>query len=161
MLWKDKLRQWKKGIPLKYPLKLKNRFFYETSQLISDTSIYKEKFIINKKLDKMIQNYLPFIKYINKSKNKYITSFYNLSKTSYLIIPIPKKGKDFTTIKDFIDNASKTQQIEFWKKTSKIITFFLNKKKKIYISTHGLGISYFHLRIDTFPKYYVTKSFIN
>lgn len=160
MLWKNKLEQWKKGIPLKYPSKLKNRFFYETSQLVDNNSIYQDKFIINKKLDKMEQDYSAFIKYINDSKNKYITSFYNLSKTSYLIIPMPKKGKKFTTIKDFIDTASKTQQKEFWKKTYKIIIFYLNKKKKIYISTHGLGVPYFHLRIDTIPKYYVTKSFI-
>jgi len=77
-----------------------------------------------------------------------------------LIIPIPKQGKQFTTIKDFIDTASVTQQKEFWIYTSKIIKETLEKNPKIYISTHGLGVPYFHLRLDTKPKYYQTKTFI-
>jgi hypothetical protein len=45
-----------------------------------------------------------------------VTSFYNISKDTLLIVPIPKQNKIYTTMKDFIDNASKTQQKEFWKK---------------------------------------------
>lgn len=31
---------------------------------------------------------------------------------------------------------------------------------KNYISTHGLGVPYFHLRIEPIPKYYVTKKYV-
>ena len=88
-------------------------------------------------------------------------SFYNLSGDSKLIIPIPKKGKYFTTIKDFIDTASLTQQKQFWKYAAEEIIDTLNHESKIYISTHGLGIPYFHLRLDTRPKYYQSQNFIN
>lgn len=66
---------------------------------------YKEKFSENNKLQYLTQDYSLFIHYIKESKNQYVTSFRNLSGDSLLIIPIPKKIKDFTTIKDFCDNA--------------------------------------------------------
>ena len=121
---------------------------------------YEDIYIKSDLLDKLDQDYISFIEYINKSKNKYYTYFYNPSKTTLLIIPIPRKNKNFTTIKDFIDNASNYQQIQFWKGVGKLIKKMLKKNNKIYISTHGLGVPYFHLRLDIEPKYYKTKEFI-
>ena len=138
------------------------KFFYETfvcDQNLKNT--YQENFIPNKNLELLQHDYSSYQKYIDESKNKYVTSFYNLSGDSKLIIPIPKKGKYFTTIKDFIDTASLTQQKQFWKYATEEIIDTLNHKSKIYVSTHGLGIPYFHLRLDTRPKYYQTKKFIN
>jgi hypothetical protein len=49
----------------------------------------------------------------------------------------------------------------YWKYVSNIIKNLIkNNKDKYYISTHGLGVHYFHLRISTIPKYYNTKSFL-
>lgn len=109
MKWIKILNEWEKGI-FNYPKKIKKRFFYETSFIINGNEKYKEKYIENKKLQDLQQNYLPFIKYINNSTNKYVTSFINLKKETLLIIPIPRKNKHFTTIKDFIDNASILQK---------------------------------------------------
>jgi hypothetical protein len=69
-------------------------------------------------------------------------------------------------MKDFCDNASITHQKEFWKKVAFEIENILKSKpnnkgnNKIYVSTHGLGVPYFHLRLDKKPKYYQTKEFI-
>jgi hypothetical protein len=63
-------------------------------------------------------------------------------------------------MKDFIDNASKTQQKEFWKKVSTELKKCLKLNDKIYVNTHGLGVNYFHLRLDIRPKYYVRKECI-
>ena len=161
MLWEDKLKEWEQGLVLKYPKKIKSRFFYETSCVKKGLkNEYHEEFIINKDLDHLkTQDIDTYSEFIKKSKNNYVTSFYNLGGDSILIIPIPKKGKTFTTIKDFIDNASITQQKNFWKYTTLTIKNILKKRNYIYVSTHGLGISYFHLRLDTKPKYYQTKKF--
>ncbi len=105
----------------------------------------------------MKQDSTSFKNQINKSKNKYVTSFYNLSKSAYLIIPIPRKDKIFTTLKDFMDNASKNQQKEFWKQIAKSTIVMLQKYKKVWISTHGTGVPYLHVRIDIKPKYYITE----
>ncbi len=162
MNWEQKLEQWKSGISQTYPKNIKSRFFFET--YVCDQNLknkYQEKFIPSKILQQLTYDQSAYQKYIEQSDNKYVTSFYNLSGDSKLIIPIPKKGKTFTTIKDFIDTASETHQKHFWKYVAQEIMDMLKKNSKIYVSTHGLGVPYFHLRLDTRPKYYQTKEFIN
>ena len=66
----------------------------------------------------MKQDVNTYKSYFDKSNNKNIFVFYNLSKTSKLIVPKPRKGKNFSTIKNFIDEASIIQQKAFWKKVS-------------------------------------------
>ena len=154
MKWKEKLEELNKK-PLAYPAKISKSFFWETKPITNLNDDYKEIFIENSILSKLKQNYSSFEEHIKKSKNKYVTSFYNLSKTSLLIIPIPKINKNFATLKDFTDNASITQKKEFWKYVSKKIKEFSSKNDKIYVSTHGLGVSYLHIRLDTIPKYYI------
>jgi hypothetical protein len=53
--------------------------------------------------------------------------------------------------KDFIDNAPEIQQQEFWKKVAKN---FMKEKGKVWISVHGFGVDYTHVRISSIPKYY-------
>ena len=137
MNWEQKLKLRKSGIVQTYPKNIKSRFFYETyacDQKLKNK--YQEIFIPNQNLELLNQDYSSYQKYIDKSKNKYVTSFLNLSGDSKLIIPIRKKGKYFTTIKDFIDNASLTQQKQFWKYAATEIINTLNYQSKIYISTH-------------------------
>ena len=162
MLWKDKIELWKSGVYQTYPDTIKSRFFYET--FVCDKNMknkYQEQFVESKELQRITQDYRPFIQYIQSSSNKYVTSFVNLSGDTLLIIPIPKKNKDYTTIKDFCDNASITQQKQFWKRVAIEIEKILRDNDKIYISTHGLGVPYFHLRLDKIPKYYKTKFYQN
>jgi Cu-Zn family superoxide dismutase len=158
MKWKDKISEWKSGIPLTYPRGVKSPFFYETSALNrSGTSLYLEKFIPEPTLPRK-QDPSQFQKHLKNTKNKYVCAFPNLSGDAILIIPVPKAGKNFATLKDFIDTASLTQQKMFWKKVASVIEtqFRASDVTKLFISTHGLGVPYFHLRLDTRPKYYTT-----
>ena len=155
MLWKDKIDLWLKGEILEYPINIKTRFFYQTS--VCDKKLknkYNEFFLLNNNLDYLIQDYTVFIEYIKKSKNKYATSFYNISRDALLVIPIPRKNKIFTTVKDFIDNSSIKQQKILWKLVAKNVLKLLETYDQVYVSTHGLGVSYLHVRIDLTPKYY-------
>lgn len=160
IIWNDVLKQWSDGKKLQYTNNVKLSFLYETSPIKNGKEKYKEKFIENKHLDRMKEDHSPFSEYINKSKNKYVISFYNLSRDTLLIIPTPKKNRNYTTIKHFIDNSSETQQKQFWKYVSKCIKKLIKNGNITYwISTHGFGVPYFHLRISSKPKYFVTKSF--
>ena len=157
MLWKDKINNWIQT----YPKNIKKSFFYETCVCNKAmTNVYKENFIESDKLNNLKEDYSPYQKHINKSKNKYVTSFPNLSGDTMLVIPMPKKNKPYTTMKEFIDNASPYQQKVFWKKVATEVIKWLRNNDIVYISTHGLGVSYFHLRIEKYPKYYQTKEFI-
>jgi len=160
--WKYILNNWSNGNILEYPKFIKNRFFWETTPITNENSIYEEKFIPNKSLNNMQQDWSTFDQYIKKSKNKYVTNFYNLSGDTMLIVPIPKQNQNFTTLKDFIDNASTIQQTHFWKEVAKQTRKLIKynpKNTKYWISVHGKGVPFLHIRICTEPKYYITKQF--
>jgi hypothetical protein len=59
-----------------------------------------------------------------------------------------------------MDNASYSQQRGFWRDVASAIKRMLKKYDQVFVSTHGLGVPYFHLRINTYPKFYQTKKFI-
>jgi len=162
ILWKDKIKYWKNGEYQVYSGSIKKRFFFETYPCDKNmTNKYKEKFIENDKLEEFKhQDFSSFNDQIKKSNNEYAIAFNNLSNDARLIIPIPQKDKDFTTMKDFCDNASIKQQKEFWKIVAIEIEYMLGTNDKIYISSHGLGVPYFHLRLDKKPKYYNSKEYI-
>ena len=58
-----------------------------------------------------------------------------------------------------MDNATDKQQKAFWKKVSNSVTKMLKTHDKVWVSTHGKGVPYLHVRIDTVPKYYLTNKF--
>lgn len=157
-MWSNKLIEWENGLYQIYPDNIKNNFFYETYKCSYDNK-YIDKFIETNKFNNINEDYSSFIEYINTSDNKYFTSFYNINKTAILLIPMPRKNKSFTTMKHFIDSSSKIQQKLFWIEASRLIKQMLEENEYIYVSTHGLGVYYFHLRIELKPKYYLTNEF--
>jgi hypothetical protein len=160
MKWIDKILDWESGEAQIYPDNIVKPFFFETYRCDNDLqNKYKEKFIQSSKLI-FKQDYTAFDKHIQRATNKDAISFFNLSKDALLVIPIPRKNKDFSTIKGFIDNATLIQQKHFWQKVASTIKKALQTHDHVYVSTHGLGVPYFHLRIDFEPKYYQTKSYI-
>lgn len=168
--------------PLSYPNSIQNRFFWQTSGfLYPGNDLFSSKMIPSDKLDTLIQDFSPFNHFIHK---KHIASappsmedlpsyidyyfsgedaitFLNLDKSCRLVVPPPiKKGSsflDFTTIKDYIDNCPIQIQKQFWKNVYFILFLYSREYpgKRIYVSTHGLGVPYFHLRLEPIqPKYY-------
>ena len=160
MKWSEQLKKWESGEILKYPKSIKKAFFWETTAITKtlDTE-YKEKFIEDNFLEKMRQNKSSFKEKFQKTKQKNVISFLNLSKKSLLVVPIPKQGKSYTTLKKFIDNAPIEQQKKFWKKVANSVHKMLKTNDKVWVSTHGTGVPYLHVRIDSYPKYYLTKQF--
>ena len=154
MLWSDVLTHWENGIILKYPKQLKGKFQWNTSVLKNNGKVeYKQTFRTNYKLP-TTQNKKDFEEHIKKSDDKYVVSFPNLSKDTMLVVPMPIRDKNYATLRDFIDNAPLIQQQEFWKKVAEVAKSFMNEKGKVWISVHGLGVNYTHVRISSSPKYY-------
>ena len=154
MLWSDVLARWENGIPLKYPKNVKGRFHWNTSVLKNDGKVeFKQTFRTNNELPQF-QNTADFQEYIKRSPNKYVVSFPNLSGDTILVIPMPVRGKNYATLRDFIDNAPELQQQEFWKHVAEVAKRAMNENGKVWVSVHGLGVHYTHVRISTSPKYY-------
>lgn len=156
-LWKDILDDWEHGIYKDYPKSKTNPFMWRTSKVspyMSNT--FKEEYINCDMLD-VESDYSAYDNQLNKKRNefsKYAIHFWNLSGNTLLVIPTPRKRKNFSSIKQFTDNASKLHKREFWKYASKVIKLELKKGYGLYINTHGKGVPYFHLRISRSPKYY-------
>ena len=70
---------------------------------------------------------------------------------------MPRQRKSYATLKDFVDNAPMKQQQELWKLVAKEAKKQVKKFGKVWISTHGLGVPYLHVRISNQPKYYFSK----
>ena len=164
MLWTEVLTNWENGIPFTYPNHLKNgqKFHWNTTPLTKEMdTVYLEKFKENSALP-MRQDKCVFWEKISDAEKKgikYATSFPNLSGDTILVIPMPRKGKSYATLKDFVNNAPKKQQQELWALVAKEAKKQVKKYGKVWISTHGLGVAYLHVRICKRPKYYFIKAF--
>ena len=160
--WNYVLNQWEnKSYPI-MPKNIKNPFIWRTSVINANKDMsYKEEFIENNSLiceTHDLDTYKPHFEK-NKNKNKkYAINFKNFVGDTMLIIPTPRINKNYSNLFYFMINASNTQQEEFWKEVVKQIRLLLKTYTYLWISTHGLGVDYLHVRICTYPKYYENSS---
>ena len=77
-----------------------------------------------------------------------------------MIVPQKDEGTNYATIRKFLQNASNKKQIELWQKVAEEIKKLMTTYEgQIYLNTHGLGVPYLHIRLDTQGKY--GYSFLN
>lgn len=154
--WKTILNDMSNGHILITKDDIKNKktpFLWRTSMIDKkETTIFKQSFVPNKSLP-LKQDYTPFNEHISKNLNKSVIAFPNLSGDTILVVPIPQPGKNFATMIDFVRNADEKQQSLLWKCVAKEARKLL-KKHNIWISTHGMGVPYLHVRLCNTPKYY-------
>lgn len=121
----------------------------------------------NEALDRMTQDWSRFQEHIDRSDNPEVTSFPNLSGDSILVIPMPKRGhriscterdneiRDYKHLRKFLVEADLEQWDSFWQEVGKKMLESLEENDAPkWLSTHGLGVPYLHVRIDSRPKYY-------
>ena len=154
MNWNRVLNFWSDNNYINYPANIKKPFLWRTSVLDKNESkpFFQEFTPCDSFPNK--QDYQSFKTHIDKSKNKYVVSFPNLSGDTMLVVPMPRKNKDYTHLKNFIDQASLPQQKELWKEVTNVAREMLKKYSNVWISTHGTGVPYLHVRISINPKYY-------
>ena len=155
MNWNNILRIWENGDILNNPVYSSptERWLWNTSVLKNNGNVpFVQSFKVEKNNLPNKQNKEPFEKYF--SNNKYAVSFLNLNKNTMLVAPTPRQSKNYATLSDFINNATKLQQRNFWKEVAKTSRFFMKKYKSVWISTSGLNVPYCHVRISKYPKYY-------
>ena len=159
MKWNEVLDSWENGNILSVPKHIKKPFIWRTSMIDKDEKLeYKEEFIEDSRLLGHEKQELGIMaKSLHKKKfdkEKYVVAFPNLNGDTILVVPKERVGKHFTNIYYFNKNASMLQQRNFWKKVAIEARKTLKKFPYVFISTHGLGIDYLHVRICSYPKYY-------
>lgn len=83
--------------------------------------------------------------------------FWNPTHTTRLVIPTPRRGKNFAHLAKFMREASLKDQRTFWRRVANAIEeerTSLGQNEHLYISTHGRGVAFLHVRIERRPKYY-------
>jgi hypothetical protein len=97
-----------------------------------------------------------------------VTSFFNLGHDAMLIIPCFRTQKNnevveppsyMTHFSSFIKSANTLHISNLWSCLgSQVLQLMQNTEnnlmEKIWISTSGLGVSWLHIRLDSFPKYH-------
>jgi hypothetical protein len=157
--WTTVLSEWESGNYPKMPADIKKPFLWRTSVLSRDADLpYKEEFTEDKRLlSHTRQDLRTFKEHFTKKENqgeRNAVAFPNLSGDTILVVPVPRSGKQFTNFFYFMKNASKVQQSELWKVVAREARKMLKKNENVWISSHGLGIDYLHIRVCSHPKYY-------
>lgn len=90
----------------------------------------------------------------------------NLSGDTMLLMPHPNTyhSCDFSNICKYVQNtdAMDTQGINaFWGFFVEIIKDEITKRGYVWVSTHGLGVNWLHVRFAREPKYYICRDYAN
>ena len=130
-------------------LKLKKKISKTTNNIYFETrkieNLEKIEYRIRKSYPlSEIPDTKPYEEYLMKAGKSLSTQFKNLSGDTILVIPT----KHYSNIYQFAKNSTDKEFLALFRRVVK------NFKKGDYISTHGHGVSYLHIRIETYPKYY-------
>ena len=94
--------------------------------------------------------------------------FPSLGKDATLVVPMPKvrslANNTYTHLYNFMNSNSDHEQLhQFWIKVAEQIKHNINhtkeKQKQLWVSTCGTGVSWLHVRLDTYPKSYCYESY--
>jgi hypothetical protein len=101
-----------------------------------------------------IANPAQFQEFLDRSNVEDVAVFPNLGKDAILIVPTPKKEQNiYAHIASFIRQAGEDQKHAFWQKVGEIMQQSVGEKP-VWLNTAGAGVSWLHVRLDSFPKYY-------
>lgn len=149
--WNDTIKDWKAGTNLP---DTKGSVFWETSVAkLGGQSPFRSK---TKAAARALPMTLPADASVFKAHMKKTpTSFMSLGGT-LLVIP-PDTGKNFSHLGTFNKYSSAAEKRALWKKVAIELERKLKRGETVYVSTHGTGVSWLHVRLASKPLYYVTK----
>jgi hypothetical protein len=82
-----------------------------------------------------------------------VAAFDNLSGDTRLVAPAPPG--EFGHLTSFLRNAPADLRHGLWRKVAEeILTWWAEGRGVLWVSTHGAGVPWLHVRLDPRPKYY-------
>lgn len=149
--WNDTIKDWKAGTNLP---DTRGSVFWETSVAkLGGQSPFRFK---TKAAARALPMTLPADASVFKAHMKKTpTSFMSLGGT-LLVIP-PDTGKNFSHLGTFNKFGSLAEKRALWKKVATELERKLKRGEIVYVSTHGTGVSWLHVRLASRPMYYVTS----
>ncbi|VBB17863.1 hypothetical protein YASMINEVIRUS_326 [Yasminevirus sp. GU-2018] len=101
---------------------------------------------------------------IKKTPSQLVASFNNLSGDTVLITPVPLMKPEHDShsghLMDFLKNGDK-EQIDALIKCIALNALLITEKStsNLYVSTHGHGVPWLHVRLSPTPKYYTHTAY--
>ncbi len=132
-------------------------YFWEHPPITTATINRAYEFVLVKSnsLDGIQANGRPFQqKLASSNPNKTVVTFENLRKDAMMVLPKRiNPSTDCAHLGAFLQTTAQEQLHELWQVTGKAIKERLSNDL-MWISTHGLGVIWLHIRLDSYPKYY-------
>lgn len=130
-------------------------FTWETPPVTIDTISQPFEFVL---LDRPYLSRTPdstaFAEHFNLSPAKDVLVFPNLGGDGIMIVPKCKAQESaYGHLAAFVRDAPEAQQKTLWKTIAETM-FQRICAKPVWLSTHGGGVSWLHVRLDDRPKYY-------
>lgn len=129
-------------------------FFWEHPPVCQSTVDQAAEFVLleSQSLAGLAPDSGAFRSYFNAENE--IVSFRSLGGDALLIAPSPCDPLAACShLAAFVRHAPDAQVASLWRETGKAMRESLGDRK-IWLSTSGLGVSWLHIRLDSYPKYY-------
>ncbi len=131
--------------------------YWESPAINIDTMCTQYEFVAveSKQLASVEPDSTAFIEHFNlATTDKNIIAFKNLSGDAKLVVPCPICSVDsYTHLAKFLREAPDYQCHEFFQIVGKEVGNRLDRNP-LWLNTSGLGVSWLHARLDSYPKYY-------
>jgi hypothetical protein len=104
---------------------------------------------------------------VPRDNNDLVVTFESLGRDATMVAPLPDASEDATTskfshLKAFLENADIHRRTALWQEVSRSFRARLISAKdggQVWLSTHGGGVPYLHVRICEKPRYYHHDAF--
>ena len=130
-------------------------FFWENPPLTTKTLDRDAEFVLIEaaSLSELRPEPEPFESHFAGQPDTDVIAFSNLSGDALLIVPRPIGPVDiYPHQARYLRQASESQIRSLWQAAAKAVRENLSLNP-LWLSTAGLGVSWLHLRLDTWPKY--------
>lgn len=107
----------------------------------------------------------PYLKNNQSHDPKIETTYFpNISGDTMLVVPIPTINPEIDRysgdLMNFLKYGQKSQQHAVINLVAQTVLTTIETRKKVFISTHGHGVPWLHVRLSDTPKYYTHKKYV-
>jgi|ERR1041384_4773222 hypothetical protein len=131
-------------------------FFWETPPVTERTLDQPFEFVLveSASLSQLEADPSPFRSHFSSQKSGEVLTFPNLGGDAILVVPVPLAEEAcYTHLARFLRGAPKSQVAALWR-TAGLAMANRVSNSPTWLSTAGMGVSWLHLRLDSYPKYY-------
>lgn len=153
--WRELIELWKEG--RMFP-DIKSNVYWECSPAYDGGDIrfrFKTKSAARELPASTPASRSPFAEHLRRARGLPVSFPGSSTPSTVLVIP-PDTGKNFAHIGNFSKHSNLLVRKAFWRRFAIELKKKLAKGQKVYVSTHGSGVHWVHVRLSLTPRYYVT-----